>query len=176
MLGNTSKILIICLICTLDCIVIHNYINQPRITPLTWHLIVSFRLTYDTKKAQVSVLLPILEPKAFALPTSHRIDNAVSPRQNELYIIKVYRNAPRRRFGCLLPAVMLRVCEVLGSQRQTFENVFLIYKTAFHPQRVNERCCKNKKYYWKKKEINRFFIPKLAICIFNLIFSDTNTV
>ena len=65
---------------------------------------IRFRLTYDTKKAQVSVLLPILEPKAFALPTSHRIDNAVSPRQHELYINKVYRNAPRRRLAviCLL--------------------------------------------------------------------------
>ena len=43
----------------------------------------------------MSVLLPILASKALALPTSHRIDNAVSSRQNELYIIKVYRNAPR---------------------------------------------------------------------------------
>jgi len=44
--------------------------------------------------------------------------------------IQRYRNAPRRRFGCHLPVVMLRVCEDLGSQRQTFENVFLIHKTA----------------------------------------------
>jgi len=36
----------------------------------------------------VSVSLPILEPKAFALPTSHRIDNAVSPRQHELYNLR----------------------------------------------------------------------------------------
>jgi hypothetical protein len=28
---------------------------------------------------------------------------------------------------------MLRVCEVLGSQRQAFENVFLIYNTALSP-------------------------------------------
>ena len=35
----------------------------------------------------------------------HRIDNTVSPRQYELYINKVYRNAPRRRFGCHLSVV-----------------------------------------------------------------------
>ena len=102
-------------------------------TPQKYQLIVVYKRPI-TKKGVGAVLPPILEPKAFALPTSHRIDNAVSPRQNELYIIKVYRNAPRRRFGCHLPAVMLRVCEVLGSQRQTFENVFLIYKTVHYPR------------------------------------------
>ena len=80
------------------------------------------------------LLLPIQVSKALALPTPHRIDNAVSPRQHELYINnKVYRNAPRRRFGCHLPVVVFGICEILDTQRQTFENVFLIYKTARSP-------------------------------------------
>ena len=56
------------------------------------------------KKGVGAVLLPILGTQALALPHPHRIDNAVSPRQNELYINKVYRNAPRRRLVviCLL--------------------------------------------------------------------------
>ncbi len=93
--------------------------------------VILFFLVY--KKGVGAVLLPILDSQAFALPTSHRIDNAVSPRQNGLYINKVYRNAPRRRLGCHLPVVMLRSCEVRESQRQTFENVFLITKTARRP-------------------------------------------
>ena len=49
-------------------------------------------------------------------------------------MFEVYRYAPRRRFGCHLPVVGFgRVCEVRSPQRQTFENVFLIYKTARSP-------------------------------------------
>ena len=47
----------------------------------------SFRFFLIHKKGVGSVLLPILELQAFALPPSHRIDNAHSPRQNEPYII-----------------------------------------------------------------------------------------
>ena len=78
----------------------------------------------------MSVSLPILEPKAFALPTSHRIDNAEAHASTD-YIINRYIETNQTQTPCChLPAVMLRVCEVLGSQRQTFENVFLIYKTV----------------------------------------------
>jgi len=72
----------------------------------------------------VSVLLPILESQALALPKPHRIDNAVSPRQNELYLkyIDTLHVTPR----CHLSVVVLRICEIRDSQRQTLENVFLI--------------------------------------------------
>ena len=39
-------------------------------------LLVILSFAQHIKKAQVSVLLSILEPQALALPTSHRIDNA----------------------------------------------------------------------------------------------------
>ena len=81
---------------------------------------------YDTKKAQVSVSLPILVSKALALPTPHRIDNAVSPRQYELYINNVYRNALTQTLRCHLSVVVLGICEILDTQRQTFENVFSV--------------------------------------------------
>ena len=52
----------------------------------------------------MSVLLPILDTQAFALPPSHRIDNAHQPTPART-IYWVYRHAPRRRLGCHLPAV-----------------------------------------------------------------------
>ena len=42
----------------------------------------------------------------------------------------MYINALRKRFGCHLPVVELGTCEIHDPQRQTFENVFLIYMTA----------------------------------------------
>ena len=80
----------------------------------------------------MSALLSILEPKAFALPTSHRTDNAYQPTPVRT-IFSYIETHLRRRLGCHLSAVMLRVCEVLGSQRQTFENVFSYNKTARSP-------------------------------------------
>lgn len=53
----------------------------------------------------MSVLLPILDSQAFALPQSHRIDNAHQPTPARTIYYKVYRNAPRRRLGCHLSAV-----------------------------------------------------------------------
>ena len=84
------------------------------------------------------------------------------------YILLImYRNALHGRLGCHLPAVMLRVCEVLGSQRQTFENVFLIYKTArFHPSgltsdgakiRIISETCKD---FEKNIQNDRFYCQK----------------
>ena len=63
------------------------------------------------------------------IASPHRIDNAVSPRQYELYIIKVYRNAPRDA-SVVICLLWLGICEIRRAQRQTFENVFFIYKTA----------------------------------------------
>ena len=77
----------------------------------------------------MSVSLPILESQALALPKPHRIDNAVSPRQNELYI-KRYIDTLNVDARCHLSVVVLRICEIRDSQRQTSENVFLIYKIA----------------------------------------------
>ena len=71
-----------------------------------------------------------------------RIALSTQDRQRQLahastdYIIKVYRNALRRRLGCHLSVVEIGTCEIHDSQRQTFENVFLIYKIARRP-RVN---------------------------------------
>jgi hypothetical protein len=48
----------------------------------------SFESFLVYKKGVGAVLLPILRAQAFALPHLHRIDNAVSPRQNGLYIIR----------------------------------------------------------------------------------------
>ena len=55
--------------------------------PLDSALNTFLRLVHTHKKGVGAVLLPILRAQAFALPHLHRIDNAVSPRQNELYII-----------------------------------------------------------------------------------------
>ena len=67
---------------------------MPIHTPDSAQLSYSFRFAYDMSKGVGAVLLPILCQLALELLNSHRIDNAVSPRQHELYI-KVYRNAPR---------------------------------------------------------------------------------
>ena len=59
-------------------------------------------------------------------------------------MMKINRNAPRRRFGCHLSVVALDFCEVRISQRQTFENVFLIYKIArLAHEWANKRRCKD---------------------------------
>ena len=80
----------------------------------------------------MSVLLPILASQALALPKPHRIDNAVSPRQYELYN-KRYIETHYVTLRCHLSVVVLRICEIRDAQRQTSENVFLIYKTARLP-------------------------------------------
>ena len=119
------------------------------------------------KRRRCLFLLPILEPKAFALPTSHRIDNAEAHARTD-YIINMYIETYQTQTPCChLPAVMLRVCEVLGSQRQTFENVFLIYKTArFHPSgltsdgakiRIISETCKD---FEKNIQNDRFYCQK----------------
>ena len=62
-----------------------------------------FPLVYKKGVGALSLAHPGTTGSRIASP--HRIDNAVSPRQYELYIIWVYRNAPRRRLGCHLSAV-----------------------------------------------------------------------
>ena len=67
------------------------------------------------------------------IASPHRIDNAVSPRQHELYIINVYRYAPRDA-SVVICLLWLGICEIHRAQRQTFENVFFIYEIARRPR------------------------------------------
>ena len=108
----------------------------------------------------MSVLLPILASQAFALPHSHRIDNAVSPRQNELYIIR-YIDTLHVTLRCHLSVVSVRGCEVRDAQRQTFENVFLIYMTARSPTAgLTSDVAKISIIFEMAKGLRRFFTEK----------------
>ena len=102
----------------------------------------------------MSVSLSILASWGLRIASPHRIDNAVSPRLHELYYL-VYRNAPRRHFGCHLPVVVFGICEILDTQRQTFENVFFIYMAAHRPFGLTERRCKDKKKIPNRQAIRR---------------------
>ena len=108
--------------------------------------------------------MPVLEPKAFALPKSHRTDNAVSPRQHVIY--NVYKRTTQT-LRCHSPVVMSGSCEVLGSQRQTFENAFYrIYGRPPCPRGLTERRRKGRhksrtaKTYGRKKRSPPLTFPR----------------
>ena len=105
----------------------------------------------------MSVSLPILASKALASPNPHRIDNAVSPRQNELYKLRYIETL---HVDVSLSSVCCGsgICEILDAQRQTFENVFLIYKAARSPtEGLTSDTAKIGKYFQTKKESARYF-------------------
>jgi len=98
-------------------------------TPQKYQLIVVHKRPI-TKKGVGAVLQPILGTQALALPHPHRLDNAVSPRQNELYNIIRYIETLHADVSLSSACCRLGSCKVRALQRQTSENVFLIYKTA----------------------------------------------
>jgi hypothetical protein len=100
----------------------------PHNTP-DWHNFSYYMVTLTHKKGAGVCFSAHPGSTGSRIASPHRIDNAVSPRQYELYIIKVYRNAPRDA-SVVICLLWLGICEIRRAQRQTFENVFLIYKTA----------------------------------------------
>ena len=96
----------------------------------------------------MSASLPILASQAFALPHSHRIDNAVSPRQNELYI--------KRYIDTLYVDVSVVICLlwvyevakfVMHNDRRSKTSFSYIRPPAL-PLRTNKRWCKYTNYFW----------------------------
>ena len=72
-------------------------------------------------------------------------------------------SVPRRRFGCHLPVVVFGICEILDTQRQTFENVFLIYMTA----RRSGTMVQKYEEIGKRQNFSSFFFPvSRKKCIF----------
>ena len=147
--------------------------HTPHHTPNS-AIISIFRFRLRHKKGVGVCSLPILDTQALALPNSHRIDNAHQPTPARTIYYKVYRNALRRRFGCHLPAVSLRICEIRVSQRQTFENVFPYNKTARLPTAgLTSDGAKIRKSEKSAKQKADFFDFHFRAPVFSTIVRDT---
>ena len=92
----------------------------------------------------MSVSLPILETQAFALPKPHRIDNAVSPRQYELYNIRYIEThyADVSVVICLLWFYGFAKF-VSHNDRRSKTSFSYIRPPAAH-EWANKRCCKDR--------------------------------
>ena len=68
---------------------------------------------YTQKRRRCLFLSPILGLQAFALPPSHRIDNAEQPTPVHTAISLQTAQVLRRRFGCHLPVVTVEVAKFI---------------------------------------------------------------
>ena len=92
------------------------------------------------------------------IASPHRIDNAVSPRQHELYNIKVYRYAPRRRLVviCLLWESRLR--SSLTTTTDVRKRLSYTIRPPAYPSGLTSDGAKVVKRFVTTKETARIFV------------------
>jgi len=98
-------------------------------TPLRFSSFIEKSLLLIHKKGVGACFSAYPGTTGLRIASPHRIDNAVSPRQHGLYII-MYIETHHVTLRLSSVCCGFGICEVRCSQRQTFENVFLIYMTA----------------------------------------------